>query len=211
MRSYKAALATLLVATAAHRPVQAAAPPDASLDEDHHEVLGTSLGGYGGAEMKGTAVAGIPAILLGVQGAFVFNRHFVLGAAGYTLATTQAPSQELARPEGPSHLQLAYGGAQVAYVLWPHDTFHFRAGVLVGAGGVSVLTEDIAQDLKRNHDGGGFFVLEPQADLEISLHRYVRLAFVGSYRFINGFDQPRLHTSDLSGPAGSVAMRIGSF
>jgi hypothetical protein len=192
-------------------PSLPAAPPEVGFQEDQPTVLGARFGGYCGPEMKGTGLSGIAAILVGVQGGWVINERFVVGAAGYALATTQAPSQKQSRPEGPSHLQFGYGGARFAYVERPYAPLHFTAGVLVGGGGVSVLTEDRVRDISHNHDGGGFFALEPGADVEINLHRHVRLALGGSYRLISGFDQPRLHTSDLSGPAGSVTIRFGSF
>ena len=173
---------------------------------------GTHHGGYGAPETKLTTVTGEAAVLVGVQAGSIIDKHFVIGGAGYGLASTHTPVAELQGTTGPSRIELGYGGPRLGYVFAPKQVVHFTLGALVGAGGVSISTKDPAKESGfDHHDTVAFFALEPQAEMEVNLSRYVRMAVGGSYRYIGDTGKPGLHASDLSGPAASLAVKIGYF
>jgi hypothetical protein len=208
MRSSLLALAPLGIALLASAPARAA-------DDDNNDqtLLGprTHHGGYGGPEMKATTMVGDPAIFVGGQAGWIIDRQLVLGGAGYGLASSHSPDAPLLRPEGPSRLQLGYGGFRVGWIVAPKQLVHFTASVLVGGGGVTVVTHDLAADRYGSHNSAAFFALEPAIDMEVNLARWLRLGVGASYRYLGNTGQPGLQAVDLSGPAAGVALRFGVF
>jgi len=156
-------------------------------------------------------MTGDAAILVGGQGGWIINHGFVIGGAGYGLATTHDAPAELGRPNSRSTLQFGYGGMRLSYIVQPHDVVHVVFGLLAGAGGYSVLSRNDALDSHQMHDGRAFFVAEPQGEIETNLVRHIRVAFGFSYRFVGVRSIPGLNATDLSGPAASLMIKGGVF
>jgi hypothetical protein len=193
------------------KPLEAAPPLD---DEEPDRLLlpgKVKHGGYGAPEVKFTTMTGDPAVLVGFQGGWIINHGFVIGAAGYGLSTTHDAPSALSLPNTRSTLQFGYGGPRLGYVIRPHDVVHASLGLLVGGGGYTILSRDIGTDESQTHDGRGFFVMEPQAELEANMLRFLRAGFSVSYRYVGTKDVPQVATRDLSGPAASVFVKFGSF
>jgi hypothetical protein len=209
------------------QPAATGTPPPASTTppkqaEPRDEVLfgaGVHQGGYAAPEVKITSFTGDAALLAGGQAGWIIDRSLVLGLAGYGLATAHSPVPELSSPIGTSRIGFGYGGVRLAYVFTPQRLVHLSTGALVGAGGVTAVTSERVFDAEdgdtdqrwRAHHGGAFFVAEPTADVEINLHKYVRVALSGSYRFASSTDRPGFKSSDLSGPAAGLAFKFGMF
>lgn len=193
------------------RPPPYVAPPER--DQEDRLLLGgpTRHGGYGAPEMKVTSMTGEGAILVGGQGGWIINHAFVVGAAGYGLATEHTAPATLSRVDGRSTIQLGYGGPRVSYILRPHDPVHFTFGMLIGAGGYAITTREYATNARRTHDTAAFLALEPQVEAEANLLRHLRIAIGLAYRYIGATDTPGMKQSDLSGVAGSVLVKAGVF
>jgi hypothetical protein len=82
---------------------------------------------------------------------------------------------------------------------------------LVGGGGYTILTHYDALDDNHTHDSRGFFVLEPEVQVEVNVVQFMRVGLGFSYRYIGTQAVAGLSTSDLSGPAGSVVIKFGAF
>jgi hypothetical protein len=102
---------------------------------------------------------------------------------------------------------MAYGGLEFGYVHRPDDRVHVSLGLLIGAGGVT-----------WNPDGqaGGpaddaFFVIEPELDVVLTATGFLRVALGASYRLTQGVELFDLDDADLSGLAGLVMLKFGSF
>jgi hypothetical protein len=195
----------------APKPIESAPAPD--YDEPDRVLLPGKAkhGGFGGPELKLTTMTGDAAILMGGQGGWIINHGFVIGGAGYGLTTTHDAPATLSRPNTRSSLQFGYGGLRLSYIVRPHDVVHFTMGLLVGAGGYSILSRNDAADSHMMHDGRAFFVTEPQGEIETNVLRYLRVGFGFSYRFIGTRSVPGLDASDLSGPAASILVKAGVF
>lgn len=212
------ALSALVLSIFAPRAARADEPEGAPSPAPESEVDRTVFdsktrhGGYGAPETKITTMTGDAAVLVGGQGGWIINRHFIIGGAGYGLASRHTPDMQLQRPTGASRIELGYGGPRVAYVFQPASLVHLTVGVLVGAGALTIATRAPANDDGfDHHDSAGFFALEPQAEMDINLAKFVRLALGGSYRYLGSSGKPGLAASDLSGPAGSIAIKLGVF
>jgi hypothetical protein len=168
-------------------------------------------GGYGAPEVKFTTMTGEPAILVGFQGGWIVNHGFVIGFAGYGLSTTHDAPAPFTVANARSTLQFGYGGPLLSYIVRPHDVVHATLGLLVGGGGYTILSRDVVSDESRTHDGRGFFVLEPQAELEANVLKFLRVGFGVSWRYVGTKDVPYLATNDLSGASAGMFVKIGSF
>jgi hypothetical protein len=198
--------------------VTSAAPSAPSAEQEQDQTLlgrQTRHGGYGAPETKLTTLTGDAAMLVGAQAGWIIDRHFIIGAAGYGLVTTHSPVAELQRPTGPSRIELGYGGPRIGYIYRPSSLVHFSVGMLIGAGGMRIATRNPAADNGDggydHHDSTVFFAMEPQLEAELNVARHVRLGIGGSYRYIESTGKPGLRSSDLSGPAASLAVKIGYF
>jgi hypothetical protein len=172
-------------------------------------------GGYGGPEVKFSSILGEPAVLVGGQGGWIIDHRFVLGAAGYGVATQHDVPTETQIGGYPSTLEMGYGGVRGAYVFWPEKIVHFDIALLVGGGGLVVRTTDRVRTAQGDRFQVGrddaFFIMEPALELEVNVTRFMRIAASGSYRYISGVEAPGLSYSKLSMPAGGVAFRFGKF
>lgn len=201
-----------------HVPPPPAAPYDregASLTAEREQpglLLGPGIeqGGYAAPELKVTSFTGDTAMLVGGQGGWIVQHRVVIGAAGYGLATEHAPVASLARGDGGSRIGFGYGGARVAFVLNPQRIIHMNVGLLIGGGGVTV-TSRSSEGRTYAHDSAAVFAVEPQAELELNVARYVRVATSLSYRFVGDTHTAGLDSTDLSGVAAGLAVKLGFF
>ena len=86
-----------------------------------------------------------------------------------------------------------------------------NVGLLVGAGGVTVTSRNANSNNAFDHDGSAVFVVEPQTELELNVMRHLRNAANVSYRFVGDTDKPGMASSDISGVAAGLALKVGSF
>jgi hypothetical protein len=168
-------------------------------------------GGFGAPEIKLTTMMGDAAILVGGQGGWIINHGFVLGGAGYGLATQHDAPASLSRAGARSTLQFGYGGPRLVYIVQPHALVHVTFGLLIGGGGYGVLSRNDAADSGYVHDSHGFFVAEPQAEVEANVVKFARVGFGLSYRYVGIGSTTALGSTDLSGPAGSLFAKLGVF
>jgi hypothetical protein len=176
-------------------------PKEETLFGDH-----VDHGGYGAPELKVTSVADSGALLAGAHGGWIINHHLVLGGGGYGL-TTDVPSPSVLQPaNGGAKLTMAYGGLRFGAILAPHSIVHVAMSMLVGGGNAGSATSSGAA-----HRSDTFWVVEPDVALEANLARNVRLTAGFEYRIVGGTEVPGLTATNLSGPAGSLAVKFGVF
>lgn len=177
-------------------------------------------GGFGAPQVKVSAMLNEPALLVGVHGGWIVDHAYVIGLAGYGLASRH-DTPTATRVDGePSRLELGYGGLRLAYLIQPHRLVHVGMGTLIGAGGAVAVTkrtyETLASDgdtdeEHRSDHADALFVLEPEMEAELNVVSFMRIALSASYRYMAFVDAPGLSTRKLSGPSGSVAFRFGVF
>lgn len=166
-------------------------------------------GGYGGPSVRLTQLDGDTELLVGGRGGWIVNHRFVLGGAGYGLATTHYL-------DGPvdgrrQRLEGGYGGLLIEYFVRPEDVVHVSVGTIIGAGGLAVLEGSRHDRVQDALDETAFFVAEPMFGVALNVTPFAQLAFEGSYRFISGSTLSGLSDMDLSGPSGALLLRFGSF
>jgi hypothetical protein len=165
----------------------------------------TEHGGYGGPRVAYGRIAGHDAVQVGAEGGWIVNRRFILGGAGYGLATNQPAPGTWAATD---NLTFGYGGALIGYTLLPEKLVHATFTALVGAGGLGTraLGSNAATDLADS-----FFVFEPAATIDVNVARHFRLGVAVSYRWVSGVETTGITNSEMSGVFGSMILKFGKF
>jgi hypothetical protein len=109
-----------------------------------------------------------------------------------------------------------YGGLYIEPVLLPRFPVHLSFPVLFGFGGISFISKDIEFDENFLEDSKAFLLIEPSAELELNLTRFLRLAIGASYRLPTPFDVglPGSYTIDVESLrtlSYTVTLKLGKF
>jgi len=164
-------------------------------------------GGFGAPVVKFTQIDDRFGVLVGGRGGWIINSSFVIGGGGYALANLDNFEQVTNASGDRGRLAMGYGGLELTYVLRPDDLVHFSLGVLIGAGGVAWNPRGPS----GNQEDDPFFITEPEVDVVLNVTRFMRVALGASYRFVRGVDLFDLGDADISGLAGVVTLKFGSF
>jgi hypothetical protein len=164
-------------------------------------------GGFGAPVVKFTEIDSRFGVLVGGRGGWIINGSVVIGGGGYGLANGANFEHVMNGAGDPGRLEMGYGGLEMGYVHRPDELVHLSLGLLIGAGGV-VWNPD---GQSGNQADDAFFVAEPELDVVLNVTRFFRVALGASYRLTQGVQLFDLGDADLSGLAGLVALKFGSF
>lgn len=173
--------------------------------------------GFGNIDFRVGEVVDQQALLLGVYGGVLINKYFMLGVAGYGLATesqfegfnpTTGETREL-------NLYGGYAGMLMGFKIASREIIHLSVPMVIGAGQLDV-SDDNYFDLPggdNNFDleSTSFFVFEPSALIELNISHHFRLGFGVGYRLVRGSTLENLNDDDLSGYTGVVSVQLGQF
>jgi hypothetical protein len=171
-------------------------------------------GGYGAPAQRYSSIAGNGVLLSGLEAGWIVNHRFVLGAAGYGLATQNVrnPGTPLRDSKGRAPVvELGYGGVTFGYVPQPMKLVHLTFQALIGGGGLTYDTQDIAGMRPEDAPADAFFVAEPSVQAELNVTRFFRIGVGGGYRFVSGASLDGLRDRDLRGAAVSLTFKLGKF
>lgn len=195
-------------------------------DEEMKTLFGTGRvsGAFGAFDMKVSPVNDNLNLLLGGQGAVIFDKHLYLGVAGYGLSTREKFNGiDVRLPENDPNRDIridmtgfGYGGLLIGYTIAPNSLIHVDIPVLIGAGGIDLTDDQITISdndftLKPSIESSAFFVAEPGLNIEINMARFFKMGIGGGYRYIYGSDLVNLQDEDLSGWTANVSFRFGKF
>ena len=166
---------------------------------------GSESGGFGGPVLKITPIRGKTGILIGGRGGWIINHSFILGGGGYGLASNIGAATP--GPGGEPYVDFGYGGVELEYVHNWDKLMHWSVGLLVGGGGVGYKNENGSSGQYSK----GFFTMEPWVNANMNVTHFFRISIGVSYRWVTGSDSPAASNADLSGVAGILLLRFGSF
>jgi hypothetical protein len=167
-------------------------------------------GGYGGLEVKFASINGEWEVLVGGRGGWIINHEFVIGAAGYGVATEFETGNRVVFPVTINNvIDMGYGGVLLGYISRSHRLVHVTLDVLIGGGGLSQ-RDDVYYDYYYD-DTDAFFIIEPNVNFELNVSRKIRFAFGGGYRITSGVEYFNLDDDDISGTSINLMMKFGKF
>jgi hypothetical protein len=185
-------------------PVVTPPPPEQPPTVLHGKL---DLGGYGAPEVRMSSVARTPALFAGAQGGLILGHQLIIGAAGYGLATEQTAPALLQPAGGGAKLTIGYGGLRIAGIIASDRLVNFTVGALAGGGAVGSQV--------RGGAGTGlndtFWILEPDATVDVNLAKQFRLSTGLAYRFVGGLDVSGMTATQIGGASLTISLKVGSF
>lgn len=171
-----------------------------------------SHGGFGGPIVKFSDVAGEFGVLVGGRGGWIINfrrnHSIVLGGGGYGLST-ETLVNDLIIDGRAVYMTMGYGGFELEYVNHTRKLVHFSIPLLLGGGAIDYRYRGGPINFDLGTDE--FFVVEPGLNLMLNVTRFFRIGGGVSYRFVNGVNLTGVTNDDLSGVAGVLTFKFGSF
>lgn len=173
--------------------------------------------GYGALTNKFTSIRGEYANMVGAYGGVFIDRKIMLGVGGF--ATTNhisVPTEFSAAPGLPLSYGYVQSGLVTEWVVASNKPVHLVLSMFAGAG-FSYQYEHWAhsdynwEGSHRIYDQQWSFVMEPGAQLEINLFRWMRMSPGISYRSAHNSDGRGLSNKDLSDWSYNFTLKFGKF
>ncbi|MCP4146287.1 MAG: hypothetical protein GY757_00925 [bacterium] len=170
-------------------------------------LKGNSRNGYyGGAVLKITGLNNWFATLVGGRAAWIVNRNFAIGAAGYGMVNEVENTGFFTAS---NNVKIGYGGVFLESIVNSRKLVHFTIGALIGAGGVK---QNERHDFNSDWDKTEFFfVVEPEINLMLNISKNFRMGLGLSYRYVSGVDCEWIRDADLCDFALGLSFKIGRF
>ncbi|HRE66365.1 MAG TPA: hypothetical protein PLM56_04910 [Cyclobacteriaceae bacterium] len=179
---------------------------------------GNSTSGYGALSNKFTTINGTYANLSEVYGGVFINRRWMVGM-GFAASTNdiRVPQQHSVNPLIPMTYQYGQGGLMLERVIKSNRSIHLVVNLFSGVGFTAQYNRpewgdwDDFDTYTTTHDENWFYVLEPGAQLEMNLFRWLRLSPGISYRNTYGSEGRGLSDNDLSNWSYNITLKFGGF
>ena len=151
-------------------------------------------GGFGAPVIKVGSVDGTTGVFAGGRGGWVINRTFVIGGGGYGWASGM---HNLSTFERDTSVAFGYGGLELEYLIQSDEVVHATVMTLIGAGGFTVFERSGSSsgndwNNNRNLYNTATFVIEPAANVEVNILKWLRLGLGVGYRVVTGIDYQML-------------------
>lgn len=181
---------------------------------------GNSTSGYVALSNKFSTINGDFANMNEVYGGVFINRRWLVGL-GFAATTNdiRVPQQHSVNTLQPMTYQYGQGGLMLERVIGSNRSIHLVANLFSGVGFTAQYNRRQWDDWDdwhdfddfRSHDENWFYVLEPGAQLEMNLFRWLRLSPGISYRKTYGSNGMGLSDKDLSNWSYNLTLKIGGF
>lgn len=177
-------------------------------------------GWYAAPVAKVGQINSVTGYLIGVEGGWILNHRFVLGAKGYIL-TNPFDIHDL------QNITVGFGGggALFKYIIASDKLAHFSIESLIGAGGVYNDIKDSANHDPIDYTGDACFILEPGINAVLNVSENFRIGLGFTYRYVSGIEydpgapyqnaagngHDAISNSDLSGFSVQLIFKYGNF
>lgn len=171
----------------------------------------TYLGGFGGPIFEVSGIDGDLGLFAGGGGGVILN-NFYIGGYGMGLTTRPKRTLNIDTQDQEHRLTLEHGGLWLGYDFRAHRLFHLTLSSKIGWGNVIYIrdingfTNPGINDLRDN-----VFVITPEIGVEMNLTKFFKIAFTGSYRWVNGTDITYTSDDKLSSLAANLTFKFGWF
>jgi hypothetical protein len=102
---------------------------------------------------------------------------------------------------------MGYGGFRVAGIIASDRLVNFTVGVLAGGGALG--------SQRNGGEGTGyndtFWILEPDASVDVNIAKQFRLSSGVSYRFVGATDVSGMTATQVGGASLGFALKVGIF
>lgn len=176
---------------------------------------GNDLNGFGSMDLKVTEFMGENALVAGAHGGVLVNRRFMLGLAGYGIATQVTFDGMVGTDEKRLTMHGGYGGIVIGGMVGSKEVIHLVFPIFIGAGAVDISDKNFfpnrPSDAEFTIENSAFMVVEPAAQVEVNISKSFRVAAGMAYRHVFGSQLQNVSDADLSGTAVMLSLRFGRF
>jgi hypothetical protein len=176
-----------------------------------------SAGGYISFSTGHTIIDNKHALLFGGRIAWIADKTLGIGIGGTGFINEYHYEPTIDRDV---FLAGGYGGIYIEPIIFPRSPVHIAFPVLFGAGGISYVSNDFNYNFNYNdtfvEDFEPFLIIEPSAEIELNMTRFIRLAFGASYRYPTTFNFGTsgpgfVSASSLKGWSYVATIKLGWF
>ena len=185
--------------------------------DDIQTLMGknNAVGGYGAISVQYTELESRDAFVFGARGGILMGHMVSLGLGGSGFFNDvhydAVSGKDISLAGG-------YGGFFFEPVIMPKFPVHIAFPVLIGAGGVAVVSVNDEQNWNDNYKSeasDAFMVIEPGIEVELNITRFFRFCLGGYYRYTSDVDiqdpEYSVPTDILQGFSGGVTFKFGHF
>ena len=207
-------------------------------ENDYRTIFGnsdepTSVSGFGTVSLDFGSINGDFALMMGGEGAVLFNRSFYVGLYGRGLTTQSTYEYAKYSPVLQRNIfyeqraAFGHGGLLIGAVIHPTKPVHFGFSGKFGVGGISLFDEYYYDSPNYQNDFvnlGPVYVLTPQIDLELNLTNWFKFRASAGYQYVTSSsltyqvlegsglqEKELLNSSDFSTPTFSLGFVFGWF
>lgn len=197
-------VALLLASNVSH--AQNSTPPVQTLTGPGHEVQW-----IGGVDGRFTRLAGEDVVLTGGRVGMLINRSTIVAFSARANLNQNIRTSYLLPDGRTAGLSFGYGGIEIGRVLAPRRAVHVTTSLLLGGGATSHHDRGWREGDPNTLPVDGFWLAEPEVQVETNVTRMLRVAIGGSYRFVHGARLQGLGDRDVRGASGSLTFTFGRF
>jgi len=182
-------------------------------DDEFKTLFGDKeFGGYGGFGLGYSKIDDKHALIFDARGGVLLGHSLALGLGGAGFINSYEYDPALNKDVS---LVGGYGGLFVEPILFPKSRVHLSFPVLFGIGGAAYTTF-VADDSDYQQDNtieetSMFLIIEPAAELEFNITKFMRLAAFVSYRFTNDLEIESVMKDALVNYTVGVRFKFGKF
>lgn len=165
----------------------------------------------GGLDARATRLLGETTVLTGGRvGMLVNGATLVAFSARANLNQGLATGFALAdgREAG---LSFGYGGVEIGRIIAPTHAVHVTTSLLLGGGATSYHDRRWRDGSDKALPVDGFWLAEPEVQIETNVTRMLRVGIGGSYRFVHGARLQGVADRDFRGASGAISLTFGRF
>jgi len=150
-------------------------------------------------------------ITISSRGCWIMDHFFSIGIGGTAFINdlNQIPLGITTGSRDGLSISGGYGGVIFEPIVFPLKPVHISFPIFVGAGAVGSFTDYTYFSTYSINDF--FWVIEPQAELELNLTRWFRLAFYAGYRYTSDIVIEGISTDALRGYSAGLTAKMGLF
>jgi hypothetical protein len=183
-------------------------------DEEFKTLFGNKeFGGYGGIGLGYSKIDDKHALVFDARGGVIIGHSIAIGFGGAGFINSYEYDQAINKDVS---LVGGYGGIFVEPIVFPKSKVHLSFPVLFGIGGAAKTTfekenDNDYQQENNIEESSMFLVIEPSAELEFNLLKFMRMAAFFSYRFTNDLEIENVMEDALANYTVGVRFKFGSF
>jgi len=178
-----------------------------------------SHGWFVGPQTAYTQFDGRDVWMGGIAAGWIINHNFTIGLTGMGFVNRNGLWYDNVQDTLGAYLEGGYGGLLLEYTLFPKSPVHVTFPVLIGGGGISMVSDDVFytwdedewDDDHKVLTDDAFFVVEPGVRVELNVVKFFRINAGVSYRYVPDLNLKNMDQNMLNNFTATVGLKFGKF